>query len=87
MKPGERSLFAKIAPMVAHCDGAVAALKMYQADAVRGRAGYQDAVGRPTMTVRRVYSLQFSYRNKSVQSRTDWLEAPKSRGLRPVNKA
>ncbi|WP_313224927.1 hypothetical protein [Stutzerimonas nitrititolerans] len=35
MKPGERSLFAKIAPMVAHCDGAIAALKMYQADAAR----------------------------------------------------
>lgn len=36
MKPGERALFAKIAPMVAHCDGAVAALEMYQADADRG---------------------------------------------------
>ncbi len=36
MKLGERALFAKIAPMVAHCDGAVAALDMYQADADRG---------------------------------------------------
>ena len=36
MKPGERALFAKIAPMVTHCDGAVAALEMYQADADRG---------------------------------------------------
>ncbi len=36
MKPGERSLFAKIAPMVAHCDGAVAALELYKADADRG---------------------------------------------------
>jgi len=36
MKPGERALFAKIAPMVGHCDGAVAALEMYQADAERG---------------------------------------------------
>lgn len=35
MKPGERSLFAKIAPMVAHCGGALAALEMYQADAER----------------------------------------------------
>jgi hypothetical protein len=36
MKPGERALFAKIAPMVAHCAGAVDALEMYQADADRG---------------------------------------------------
>lgn len=36
MKPGERALFAKIAPMVAHCEGAVAALALYQADADRG---------------------------------------------------
>lgn len=36
MKLGELALFAKIAPMVTHCDGAVAALAMYQADADRG---------------------------------------------------
>ncbi|RRU92050.1 hypothetical protein EGI97_17200 [Stutzerimonas xanthomarina] len=36
MKQGELALFAKIAPMVDHCDGAVAALAMYQADADRG---------------------------------------------------
>lgn len=36
MKPGQRSLFAIIGPMVAHCDGAIAALEMYQADADRG---------------------------------------------------
>ena len=36
MKPGERALFAKIAPMIAHCDGAGAALEMYQDDAERG---------------------------------------------------
>lgn len=36
MKLGELAMFAKIAPMVAHCDGAVAALEMYQADAERG---------------------------------------------------
>lgn len=36
MKPGELSLFATIAPMVTHCDGAVAALEVYQADADRG---------------------------------------------------
>ena len=36
MKLGERALFAKIPPMLAHCDGAVAALALYQADADRG---------------------------------------------------
>lgn len=36
MKLGELALFAKIAPMVAHCDGAVAALELYQADADQG---------------------------------------------------
>jgi len=36
MRKGERALFAKIAPMVAHCDGAAAALELYQADADRG---------------------------------------------------
>ncbi len=36
MKAGERALFAKIEPMVAHCDGAVAALEMFQSDADRG---------------------------------------------------
>lgn len=36
MRPQERALFAKIEPMVTHCDGALAALEMYRADAERG---------------------------------------------------